>query len=133
MISRLKRVLLVDDSPLVRHAVQHALEPFGLEFAHAENGESAVAKAMASSWDLIFLDVVMPVMDGPSALRAIRARGNLTPIVLVTSVSTAAVVSAAIKLGGVQYISKPFTPGLRSRGSRAGNEPSSGNAYVSCT
>ena len=104
------RVLLVDDSPLVRNAMQAALEPYGLELVHAENGQVAVDRAMAVSWDLIFLDVVMPVMDGPTALRQIRERGNTTPVVLVTSVSTAAVVASAVKLGGVSYISKPFTP-----------------------
>jgi CheY-like chemotaxis protein len=104
------RVLLVDDSTLVRNSMQAALEPYGLELEQAENGAIAVAKAMASPWDLIFLDVVMPEMDGPTALREIRARGNTTPVVLVTSVSTATVVAGAVKLGNVYYIAKPFTP-----------------------
>jgi len=104
------RVLLVDDSALIRNAVQAALEPYGLEFGHAENGQVAVDKALASDWDLIFLDVVMPIKDGPAALREIRGRGNTSPVVLVTSVSTAAIVANAVKLGGVHYIVKPFTP-----------------------
>jgi two-component system chemotaxis response regulator CheY len=104
------RILLVDDSALVRSSMQKALEPFGVDLGHAENGKVCVDKAMASSWDLIFLDVVMPIMDGPAALREIRARGNTTPVVLVTSVSTTSVVASAIKLGGVHYIGKPFTP-----------------------
>lgn len=104
------RILLVDDSALVRNSMHNVLEPYGVELAHAENGQIAVEKAMSSEWDLIFLDVVMPVMDGPTALREIRARGNTTPVVLVTSVSTAVVVAGAVKLGGVQYIGKPFTP-----------------------
>jgi len=87
-----------------------ALEPYGLELGHAENGEVALARASASPWDLIFLDVVMPVMDGPTALRELRARGVTTPVVLVTSVSTATVVASAVKLGLVHYIGKPFTP-----------------------
>jgi CheY-like chemotaxis protein len=103
------RVLLVDDSALVRSAMQVALEPYGLELVHADNGAAAVELALSSGCDLIFLDVVMPVMDGPTALRQLRARGNTTPVVLVTSVSTAAVVAAAVKLGGVSYIGKPFT------------------------
>jgi len=104
------RVLLVDDSPLIRNAMHAALEPFGLELCHAENGAIAVDRARTAGWDLIFLDVVMPVMDGPTALRQIRAAGNTTPVVLVTSVSTAATVASAVKLGGVSYIGKPFTP-----------------------
>lgn len=106
------RILLVDDSPLVRSSMQLALEPYGVELGHAENGEVALAKACGSRWDLIFLDVVMPVMDGPTALKEIRARGVMTPVVLVTSVSTASVVASAVKLGKVQYIGKPFTPDM---------------------
>jgi len=101
---------LVDDSALSRNAMHAALEPYGLDLGQAENGEIAVAKASASAWDLIFLDVVMPVMDGPAALRELRGRGNTTPVVLCTSVSTATVVASAVKLGGVSYIGKPFTP-----------------------
>lgn len=104
------RVLLVDDSALVRNSMQAALEPLGIELVHAENGAVAVEKASVGAWDLIFLDVVMPVMDGPTALREIRGRGIQTPVVLVTSVSTTAVVSAAVRLGDVHYIGKPFTP-----------------------
>jgi CheY-like chemotaxis protein len=106
----MRRVLVVDDSALIRNAMVAALEPFGLEIETAEHGEAALAKAAAAAWDLIFLDVVMPVMDGPTALRALRAGGDATPVVLATSVSTAAIVAAAIKLGGVHYIAKPFTP-----------------------
>lgn len=104
------RVLLVDDSALVRNSMQAALEPLGIELVHAENGAVAVEKASIGVWDLIFLDVVMPVMDGPTALREIRARGNKTPVVLATSVSTTAVVAAAVRLGDVHYVGKPFTP-----------------------
>lgn len=90
--------------------MQAALEPYGLELGHAENGQIAVDKALSSQWDLIFLDVVMPVMDGPTALREIRKHGNTTQVVLTTSVSTATVVASAVKLGNVHYIGKPFTP-----------------------
>jgi CheY-like chemotaxis protein len=108
----MRRILIVDDSALVRNSIQAALERFGFEFGHADTGEAALAKAASGSWDLIFLDVVMPVMDGPTALRALRARGDQTPVVLVTSVSTATVVAGAVKLGAVQYVAKPFTPAL---------------------
>jgi len=104
------RILLVDDSALIRNSMQAALEPHGVELVHAENGKVAIEKVSIGTFDLIFLDVVMPVMDGPAALREIRARGITTPVVLVTSVSTAAIVGAALKLGDVHYIGKPFTP-----------------------
>ncbi|HET9627658.1 MAG TPA: response regulator [Kofleriaceae bacterium] len=103
------RVLLVDDSSLIRSAVQSVLEPYGVELGHADNGRTALELATSSRWDLIFLDVVMPIMDGPTALRLMRAHGVTTPCVLVTSVSTATVVAEAVKLGNVYYVSKPFT------------------------
>lgn len=103
------RVLLVDDASLIRNAVQSVLEPYGVELGHADNGRTALELATTSRWDLIFLDVVMPIMDGPTALRLMRAHGVTTPVVLVTSVSTATIVAEAVKLGGVHYISKPFT------------------------
>ena len=108
----MRRVLIVDDSAIVRASIQNALEKFGFELGQADTGEAALAKIAAGAWDLIFLDVVMPVMDGPTALRTLRAAGDDTPVVLVTSVSTAAVVASAIKLGNVQYVAKPFTPEL---------------------
>jgi response regulator receiver domain-containing protein len=74
------RVLLVDDSALIRNAMQAELEPYSLELVHAENGELAVERALSAHRDLIFLDMVMPVMDGPTALRRIRARGDTTPV-----------------------------------------------------
>jgi len=104
------RVLLVDDSALIRNSIQTALEPYGLDLAHAENGKVAVAKATSSRWDLIFLDVVMPIMDGIQALTEIRGAGVKTPVVLTTSVSTTTAVTSAVKLGGVTYLRKPFTP-----------------------
>ena len=103
------RVLLIDDAALIRNAMQSVLEPYGVELGHADNGRTALEMATTSHWDLIFLDVVMPVMDGPTALRLMRAHGVTSPVVLVTSVSTAAIVAEAVKLGGVHYISKPFT------------------------
>lgn len=103
------RVLLVDDSSLIRASMQSVLEPFGIEVVHADNGRTALELATTSRWDLIFMDVVMPVMDGPTALRLIRAHDKPTPVVLVTSVSTAQIVAEAVKLGNVHYMSKPFS------------------------
>ena len=104
------RVLVVDDSALIRNSIQAAIEPYGVDIGHAENGLVAVTKASKSRWDLIFLDVVMPIMDGIQALTEIRGAGVKTPVVLTTSVSTTAAVTSAVKLGGVTYLRKPFTP-----------------------
>lgn len=106
----MRRILIVDDSPIARAALQGTLERFGFEIEQASDGEEALHRAATEAWDLIFLDVVMPVLDGVGALQALRARGDQTPVVLVTSVASAATVSTALKLGGVCYLAKPFTP-----------------------
>ncbi|MBK7073107.1 MAG: response regulator [Myxococcales bacterium] len=106
----MRRILIVDDSPIARAALQGTLERFGFEIEQARDGQEALARAATEAWDLIFLDVVMPILDGVGALQALRARGDQTPVVLVTSVASAATVSTALKLGGVCYLAKPFDP-----------------------
>jgi CheY-like chemotaxis protein len=103
------RVLIIDDSDLVRTALQQALAPYELEVEHAENGGVALQKLSSARWDLVFLDLELPVMDGPTVLRLARARGLTAPVILVTSVSSTTVVSNLLRLGATQYILKPFT------------------------
>jgi len=102
-------VLIVDDSPLVRSSIQEALEPWGLEIEQAENGAEALARMQATSFDLIFLDLIMPVLDGPSFLRIIRARKIAVPVVLINTGTATAQVTFTIRLGAAEYLAKPFT------------------------
>ncbi|MGZ3429727.1 MAG: response regulator, partial [Polyangia bacterium] len=105
----MRRVLVIDDSRLVRAQMQAALAPYGFEVEAAENGGVALQKLTTASWDLVFLDLNLPVMDGPTLLRIARAKGVTAPVVLVTSVSSAHVVSGLFRLGATHYILKPFT------------------------
>ena len=105
----MRRVLIIDDSRAMRDALQAALNPYGLEIEAADSGPRGLQKALSGRWDLIFLDIEMPLMDGPTVLRLLRDRGVTTPVVLVTAVSRPQVVAGAIKLGAAHYISKPFT------------------------
>ncbi len=104
------RVLAVDDSPAVRASLGSCLEPHGFEVEEAENGAAALRMIRARHYDLVFLDIHMPVLDGPSLLRILRAQGVTVPVVLVTSAAERGVVGAALKLGSEDYLSKPFTP-----------------------
>ena len=104
------RVLVVDDSATCREIIEAALEPFGMEVGHAADGQAAVTAATNEPWDLIFLDIVMPLLDGPAALAAIRGIGLTTPVVLIASTPSAAALTPAMRLGGVNYLVKPFTP-----------------------
>jgi two-component system, cell cycle response regulator len=104
------RILTIDDSSTIRSIITKQMADLGFEVDHAENGHQGLAKLEATSVDLILLDVTMPVMDGPTMLAALRDRGDLTPVIMLTSESKRSIVSGAVKLGIEDYILKPFKP-----------------------
>lgn len=106
----MRRILLVDDSRSVRQMLEASLQPWGFEVQHAENGAKALAQLKASPVDLVFLDINMPVLDGPSLLRIMRSQGIDARVVLVTSGAATQVIASSVKLGAAEYMSKPFTP-----------------------
>ncbi len=109
----MRRVLVVDDSPLIREAARIGLETVaGHSVETVQSGEEAVARASAQRPDAILLDVVMPGMDGPATLAALRA-GEVTrdvPVVMVTGLDVATHGPELEQLGAVGMISKPFDP-----------------------
>jgi two-component system cell cycle response regulator len=104
------RILTIDDSSTIRSIITKQMSDLGFEVEHAEDGAQGLAKLGAASVDLILLDVTMPVMDGPTMLAALRERGDLTPVIMLTSESKRSIVSGAVKLGIEDYILKPFKP-----------------------
>jgi DNA-binding response OmpR family regulator len=102
------KVLTVDDSRAVRMLVSKNARELGLEVDEAEDGQQGLAKMTSATFDLIILDVTMPVLDGPGMLAGLRARGDLTPVLMLTSESKRSVVSSLLKLGIADYILKPF-------------------------
>lgn len=103
-------VLTVDDSNSIRTIVGKALRELGFEIEQAEDGEKALALLEETKVDLILLDVTMPVMDGPTMLKELRARGDKTPVIMLTSESKRSIVAGAMQLGIDDYMLKPFKP-----------------------
>jgi two-component system cell cycle response regulator len=104
------RVLTVDDSRAIRQIVSKQLADLGCETDEAEDGEKGLERLKEAQFDLVLLDVTMPVMDGPEMLRRLRESGNQTPVIMLTSESKRSVVAGALRLGIVEYILKPFKP-----------------------
>ena len=102
------RVLTVDDSRAIRQIVSKQLAELGCETDEAEDGEKGLQRLEEVEFDLVLLDVTMPVMDGPEMLKQLRERGNQTPVIMLTSESKRSVVAGALRLGIVEYILKPF-------------------------
>jgi len=107
------RILAAEDNPVNQMVLKALLAQIGLEPTFVENGAEAVRAWEDGHWDLILMDVQMPVMDGPSATRLIRAReaalGRLpTPIVALTANAMTHQVAGYLAAGMNEVISKPI-------------------------
>jgi len=102
------RILTVDDSRTVRMILTKQVSELGFEIDEAEDGEQGLAKLEEATYDLILLDVTMPVLDGPGMLAKMRELGNKTPVLMLTSESKRSIVAQLMKLGIDDYILKPF-------------------------
>ena len=80
-----RHVLVVDDGVENRQLVRVLLEEVGLRVSEAENGQVAVDRVAAEAFDLVLMDMQMPVMDGPTAVRTLRAIGCGLPIIALTA------------------------------------------------
>jgi len=106
------RILLADDDPLNREVAQKLLEAVGMEVDIAEDGEQAVRRAMGKTYALILMDMQMPIMDGLTATRKIRAAAGQrrTPIIAVTANAFAEDRARCMEAGMNDFITKPINP-----------------------
>ena len=105
------RVLIVDDEPDILLMLRVNLESDGHETALAADGETALQRVAEERFDLMLLDVMMPVMDGWGVLDNLPRFDNAPRRVIVVSAkSSDRDVARALDAGAVDYISKPFSP-----------------------
>lgn len=111
---RKNKILVAEDSAATRIAISNMLKRMGYDVVIAFNGEEALSLARREKPDLVLMDVLMPVMDGIDALRAIRSDTQLRsiPVVMLTSVTDIRMVTEAIECGANDYIAKPFQVSL---------------------
>jgi adenylate cyclase len=107
-------LLVVDDNDLNRDMLKRRLERLGYKVSCAENGEEALKKLQAESFDLLLLDIIMPVMDGFEVLDRLKAEPSLSeiPVIVLSASDQLDHVVTCIKSGAKDYLTKPFNPVL---------------------
>jgi two-component system, OmpR family, response regulator len=108
-----KRILMIEDEPDIQAIARLALELVGgFTVELCGSGQEALRKAPAFAPDIILIDVMMPGMDGPSTLRALRAMPELaaTPVVFMTAKVQPHEIARYKEMGALDVIAKPFDP-----------------------
>jgi len=106
------RILLAEDHPTNQKVVAMILEPIGAELTIVDNGLAAVEAARIGAFDLILMDIQMPVMDGLEAMALIRRteqeNGARIPIICLTANAGEAQAQACLAAGGDLHVAKPY-------------------------
>ena len=106
-----KKILITDDALFMRVTLKNILTQNGYEVAgEATNGQEAVDKYAAISPDLVLMDITMPIMDGITACRTIKAAHPNANVVMCTAMGQKNMVIEAIQAGAKDFIVKPFQP-----------------------
>jgi twitching motility two-component system response regulator PilH len=105
-------ILIVDDSPTEVHVMKSTLEKHGYKIESASDGAEAIAKAKSLKPDLIFMDVVMPGVNGFQATRKLSADPDTKsiPVIMVTSKDQETDRIWGMRQGAVDYLIKPVSP-----------------------
>ena len=102
------RVLIVDDEASIVRGLAYALEREEYEVEVAVDGESAVEKALSQPFDLIVLDLMLPLVPGEEVCRRIRAKSDV-PIIMLTAKDAERDIVAGLEIGADDYVTKPFS------------------------
>ena len=102
-----RRILLVDDEPLIIKGLKYTLEKDGFETESAYDGEQALQKFQEGNFDLILLDVMLPKLDGISVCQKIREHSNV-PIIMLTAKGEDMDKILGLEYGADDYMTKPF-------------------------
>ncbi len=102
-----KRILLVDDEPLILKGLKYSLEQEGYETDSAADGEEALSRFFSGTYDIILLDVMLPKLDGVSVCQRIREHSNV-PIIMLTAKGEDMDKILGLEYGADDYMTKPF-------------------------
>ena len=103
------RVLFAEDEPALAMIVKESLETRGFDVTHCADGEKALDAFIKNEFDILVLDVMMPLLDGFELAIKVRENNNAIPIVFLTAKSQTEDVLKGFHVGGNDYLKKPFS------------------------
>lgn len=103
------KILIVDDEKMIRNVVKEYAEFEGYETAEAENGMEAVEMCRKEDFDMIVMDIMMPRLDGYSAVKEIR-KTSQTPVIMLSARGEEYDKLFGFEIGVDDYVIKPFSP-----------------------
>jgi two-component system alkaline phosphatase synthesis response regulator PhoP len=104
----LKKVLIVDDEPVIRKAIRMTCEKEGYEVVEAESGTEALRQVESARPDLMLLDLMLPDISGFDVCREIRKGGSRLPIIILSAKTEEIDIVVGLEIGADDYITKPF-------------------------
>jgi DNA-binding response OmpR family regulator len=102
------RILIVEDDPTIAAIIRRSLEQHHYSVDVAANGREGLELALTNDYDLLIVDVMMPVMDGKTLAARLRADGIRVPILMLTALATAESEVEGLDRGADDYLTKPF-------------------------
>ncbi len=104
-------ILVVEDDPRIVLFVEESLRDAGYRVTVARNGEDGFLDARLNDYDLVILDIMLPVMDGLEVTRRLRASGKIMPILILTARDREQDMIKGLDVGADDYLTKPFRVG----------------------
>jgi two-component system, OmpR family, copper resistance phosphate regulon response regulator CusR len=102
------QILIVEDEERLASFIDKGLRKQGFTTVIAEDGERALRMAQDTTFDLMLLDLGLPVMDGWAVLKELRSQGDIRPIIIVTACKDGEEKTMAFHNGATDFVTKPF-------------------------
>mgnify|MGYP001332648568 FL=1 len=105
----MKKILIIEDDPAIRTGLNESLSKEGYTITDADSGDKGYALAHSDNFDLILLDLILPIKDGVEICKDLRSEGVKTPIIMVTSRKEEIDKILGLEIGADDYVTKPFS------------------------
>ncbi|HSB58537.1 MAG TPA: response regulator [Methyloceanibacter sp.] len=109
-MSAIRKILVVDDDPVVGKSIDRVLSGKGYAVINAANAEEAMGKLRSGEYDAVFTDIRMPGLDGVELAEQVKAKQPWTPVVIITGYGTVANEERAREAGVTAFLRKPLSP-----------------------